>query len=269
MADEVKQGNKSHKELRKEYTYNKLKALGQEIIEDVQKQKVPAVKVPSRGTSNIVYDNAKRYYVLGDRYGKRSLGNVKQIRKLGQMVYVANFCKDLVQREKTATIREMYYVSEGWGISFKTQQESNIVGEDLEVTLGTTREDLGLMPEEDGASVYGDITLKDDDVEINALKAGKSGYTISPTIDQVEFLDHNVDRVIAVETMGMFHRMVQEKAYDRFNTLIVGLKGQAARATRRFIKRVNEELKLPVYICNDGDHGDFTLHRLLFLVVQN
>ena len=61
------------------------------------------------------------------------------------MVYVANFCKDLVQREKTATIREMYYVSEGWGISFKTQQESNIVGEDLEVTLGTTREDLGLL----------------------------------------------------------------------------------------------------------------------------
>ena len=68
------------------------------------------------------------------------------------MVYVANFCKDLVAREKTATIREMYYVSEGWGISFKTQQESNIVGEDLEVTLGTTREDLGLMPEEDGAT---------------------------------------------------------------------------------------------------------------------
>ena len=90
------------------------------------------------------------------------------------MVYVANFCKDLVAREKTATIREMYYVSEGWGISFKSQQESNIVGEDLEVTLGTTREDLGLMPEEDGASVYGDITLLDDDVEINAAKAGKS-----------------------------------------------------------------------------------------------
>ena len=135
-------------------------------IKQVEEQKVPSVRVPSRGTGNIVYDNAKRYYVLGDRYGKRSLGNVKQIRKLGQMVYVANFCKDLVAREKTATIREMYYVSEGWGISFKNQQESNIVGEDLEVTLGTTREDLGLMPEEDGASVYGDITLLDDGVEM-------------------------------------------------------------------------------------------------------
>ena len=181
---------------------------------------------------------------------------------MGQMVYVANFCKDLVAREKTATIREMYYVSEGWGISFKNQQESNIVGEDLEVTLGTTREDLGLMPEEDGASVYGDLTLHDE-VEINAAKMGKSGYTISPTIDQVDFLDHNVDKVLAVETMGMFHRLVQENAHKRFNCLIVGLKGQAARATRRFLKRVNTELKLPVYICNDGDPWGFHIAQVI------
>ena len=35
---EVKQGSKSHKEVRKEYTYNKLKGLGQEIIEEIEKQ---------------------------------------------------------------------------------------------------------------------------------------------------------------------------------------------------------------------------------------
>ena len=253
---------KSHKEIRKEYTLNKLTGLGQEIIEKIEEKKVPSIRVPSRGTGNIKYDEAKRYYVLGDRYGKRSLGNVKQIRKLGQMVYVGNFCKDLVARDKTATIREMYYVSEGWGISFKTQQESNIVGEDLEVTLGTQREELGLMPEEDGASVYGDITLFDD-VEFNASKMGKSGYTISPTIDQVDILDHNVDKVLAVETMGMFHRLVQENAHKRFNCLIVGLKGQAARATRRFIKRMNEELNLPVYICNDGDPWGFHIAQVI------
>ena len=195
---------------KKEITINKLKGLGETILDDINKNQVPKIKVPSRGTSNIVYDNEKRYYVLGDRYGQRSLGNVKQINKMAQMIYVANFCKDLVRRGKTATLREMYYVSEGWDVDFGDQQESNIVGEDLEVTLGTTREDLGLMPEEDGASVYGNITIQDDDVEINALKAGKSGYTISPTIDDVEFVDHDVERVIAVETMGMFHRMVRK-----------------------------------------------------------
>ena len=237
---------------RKDIAINKLKSLGDKIIEDVNQNSVPAIKIPSRGTSNLVYDDEKRYYILGDRYGQRSLGNVKQINKIAQMVYMANFCKDLVKRGKTATLREMYYVSEGWDVDFGDQQESNIVGEDLEVSLGMTREDLGLMPEEDGASVYGNLTVQEDDVEINALKSGKSGYTISPTIDDVEFVAHDVERVIAVETMGMFHRLVQEEAYKKFNTLIVGLKGQAARATRRFLRRDNQELKLQVYICNDG-----------------
>ncbi|MDZ4171581.1 MAG: DNA topoisomerase VI, partial [Methanobacteriaceae archaeon] len=126
---------------RKEITINKLKGLGQTIVEDVTQNKVPSLNVPSRGTSNIVYDEDKRHYVLGERYGKRSLGNVKQIKKIGQMVYMANFCKQLVEREKTATLRELYYVSEGWDVEFGTQDESNIVGEDLEVTLGMTRED--------------------------------------------------------------------------------------------------------------------------------
>ena len=76
MTDEVKQQEKSHKELRKEYTFNKLKGLGQEIIEEIEKNKVPSIRVPSRGTGNIVYDDAKRYYILGDRYGKRSLGEL-------------------------------------------------------------------------------------------------------------------------------------------------------------------------------------------------
>ncbi|HMK54143.1 MAG TPA: DNA topoisomerase IV subunit A [Methanobacteriaceae archaeon] len=248
---------------RKNIAVNKLKSLGDMILEDVEKNQVPSIRVPSRGTSNIVYDNDKRYYVLGDRYGRRSLGNVKQIKKLAQMVYIANFCKGLMETGKTATLREMYYVSEGWDIDFGDQQESNIVGEDLEVTLGMTREDLGLMPEEDGASVYGKLKVMEGDVEIDAMRSGKSGYTIPPSIDEVDFVEHDVKRVIAVETMGMFHRLVQENAYKKFDTLIVGLKGQAARATRRFLKRVNEELHLPVYICNDGDPWGFHIAMVI------
>jgi DNA topoisomerase-6 subunit A len=33
---EIKQEGKSHKEMRKEYTFNKLKGLGQEIIEEIE-----------------------------------------------------------------------------------------------------------------------------------------------------------------------------------------------------------------------------------------
>ncbi len=111
---------------KKDITVNKLKSLGDIILEDVEKNNVPAIKVPSRGTSNIVYDDEKRYYVLGDRYGKRSLGNVKQISKMAQMVYVANFCKDLVRRGQPATLRELYYVSEGGMLISETSRSPTL-----------------------------------------------------------------------------------------------------------------------------------------------
>ena len=44
---------------KKDIAVNKLKSLGDRIIEDVHQNNVPAIKVPSRGTSNIVYDDAK------------------------------------------------------------------------------------------------------------------------------------------------------------------------------------------------------------------
>lgn len=43
MAEE-KQKKQSHKEERKEYTYNKLKGLGQEIIEEIEKIKFLLLK---------------------------------------------------------------------------------------------------------------------------------------------------------------------------------------------------------------------------------
>ena len=57
-------GEVSHKEKRKQITYNKLKALGQDIISDVEKNRVPSLEIPSRGTGNIKYDDAKKYFVM-------------------------------------------------------------------------------------------------------------------------------------------------------------------------------------------------------------
>ncbi|MEM0359119.1 MAG: DNA topoisomerase IV subunit A [Candidatus Hadarchaeales archaeon] len=235
-----------------------LKKLGKEVLQELREGKPPKLKIPSRGTSNIVYDEEHGYYVLGPRYEIRSASSMAQVKKFAQTLCVAEFCKELVSAGKFATLREMYYTAEGWEPGpFKDQDESDLLVEDLEAMLGLKREDLALMPEEDGAAVFGDLTIKEGDVTINALKAGRGGYTIPPTIDEVEFVKCKAKRVIAVETMGMYHRLVQEEAWKKFDALIVGLKGQAARATRRFLKRANEELGLPVLLFTDGDPFGF------------
>ncbi|MEM2878920.1 MAG: LAGLIDADG family homing endonuclease [Candidatus Hadarchaeales archaeon] len=233
----------------------KLADLGKIVLEEIEKGQPPKLRIPSRSTSNIVYDEKNGYFVLGPRYGIRTAGSMKQVKKFAQLLCTAEFAKELIEQKKFATLREMYYTAEGWETGpFRDQGESDLMVEDLEATFGVKRENMGLVPEEDGAAVYGQITIREDNAVIDATKAGRGGYTIPPTIDDVEFLRCRAKRVIAIETMGMYHRFVQEEAWKKFDALIVGLKGQAARATRRFLKRANEELGLPVYLfCLHGD----------------
>ncbi|KXB07355.1 DNA topoisomerase VI, partial [candidate division MSBL1 archaeon SCGC-AAA382C18] len=131
------------------------------------------------------------------------------------------------------------------------------VVEDIESAFGVKREDLGLLPEEDGASIFGDLAVEEGGMEVKATEAGRAGYTIPPTMSDVDFVECGAERVLAVETMGMYHRLVQEKFWQEHNTLVVALKGQPARATRRFLKRANNELDLPVYLFTDGDPFGF------------
>jgi DNA topoisomerase-6 subunit A len=211
-----------------------------------------------------MYDEKNRYYVLGSKTGVRSAASMKQVKKFAQLLCAADFAKELIQNEKFATLREMYYTAEGWETGpFADQGESDLIIEDLEATFGLKRENLGLMPEEDGAAVFGRLVVREGDVVIDATRAGRAGYTIPPTIDDVEFLKCKAKRVIAIETMGMYHRLVQEEAWKKFNALIVGLKGQAARATRRFLKRVHEELGLPITIFADGDPFGFHIAMVI------
>ncbi len=235
-----------------------LKEFSEEILENIEKNEPPRMRIPSRSTSNIVFDEEKRFYTVGDKITTRTAANMRQVKKFAQTMCAADFCKGLINSDKSATLREMYYTSEGWPTGgFKSQDRSDRVVEDLESAFAVKREDLGLLPEEDGASIFGDLVVREGDMEVKATEAGRAGYTIPPTMSDVEFVDCDAERVLAVETMGMYHRLVQEEAWDDYNSLVVALKGQPARATRRFLKRANNELDLPVYLFTDGDPFGF------------
>ncbi|MBS3814972.1 MAG: DNA topoisomerase IV subunit A [Hadesarchaea archaeon] len=242
----------------KEKAKKELLEFSEEILKSIKKREPPQMRVPSRSTSNIIYDEDNGYYTIAGKKSTRTAANMRQVKKFAQTMCAADFCMGLIDSDKTATLREMYYTSEGWDTGgFSTQSQSDKVVEDLESSFGLKREDLGLLPEEDGASIFGELVVSESGMEVSATEAGRAGYTIPPTMNDLEFLECNAERVLAVETMGMYHRLIQEEAWDKFNALVVALKGQPARATRRFLKRANEELGLPVHLFTDGDPFGF------------
>jgi DNA topoisomerase-6 subunit A len=65
--------------------------------------------------------------------------------------------------------------------------------------------------------------------------------------------------VLAVETGGMRDRLVENGFDEEYNCLVVHLKGQPARATRRIIKRLHNELNLPITIFTDCDPWSYRI----------
>ena len=66
--------------------------------------------------------------------------------------------------------------------------------------------------------------------------------------------------ILAMETGGMFDRLVENRFDEDFRAVLVHLKGQPARSTRRLLKRMNEEMHLPVYVFTDGDPWSFRIY---------
>ncbi len=91
-----------------------LKDFGSEILENIKNTEPPRMKVPSRSTSNIVYDEDEGFYTLAGKKSTRTAANMRQVKKFAQTMCAADFCKDLINSNKDATLREMYYTSEGW-----------------------------------------------------------------------------------------------------------------------------------------------------------
>jgi DNA topoisomerase-6 subunit A len=241
---------------RRKEVLESLSGLGGKIYDQLDTGNFPSVTMPSRSTENIYYDPQVRQFILGDRKVKRSARNIRHVKPFTQLTWAALFSNELTSQRKTSTLRDVYYSAQAYEMTFKDQQESNNIVTDLETVLGFSREDFSIFPEERSA-IFGDLTIEYTvpgyEGRTMNLTSHPDGVMIGPALTSAEFVKTTADKVIAIEKGGLFTRFVEESVHRRFNALLVLTAGQAPRATRHFIRRLNAELNLPVYIFTDGD----------------
>jgi DNA topoisomerase-6 subunit A len=178
--------------------------------------------------------------------------------------------KDLISKDDIATKREAYYVSKNWAEArFKEQHESDGVIDDVEAMMMVNREQLGFVPEEKGGDVAGKLIVIDKDpdtgktLKIDCTKFGSGAYSIPISVEHLKF-ETNAKFILAIETAGMFQRLVKHKYWKKANCILISMGGVPTRALRRFIRRLSDAKKLPVYVFTDGDpYGYFNIYRTL------
>ncbi|MCO8267089.1 DNA topoisomerase IV subunit A [Haloferax prahovense] len=257
----------SERKTSEERARERLIDLAAEFYDQFDAGEIPHMTLPTRTKSNIEYDENSNVWVYGDRTSTRSANSVRGARKLLKASYTIEFLARQLEEGRSSTLRELYYISESWDAEeahFSDQDESNQLIEDLEIVSEVTREDFHMRPEESGATLMGPLELREQtrrgerDIHCQ-LDVGEGGYQIPNNPDTIEFLDHDIDFVLCVETGGMRDRLVENGFDDEYNVLIVHLKGQPARATRRITKRLHNELDLPVVVFTDGDPWSYRI----------
>ncbi len=233
-----------------------LENLGTKVYDQLDSGYFPYIAMPSRSTENINYDPRLRQFILGDKSVRRSARNIRHVKPFTQLIWTATFSHELASQRKTSTLRDVYYSAQAYAMTFKDQQESNNIITDLETVLGFSREDFNIFPEERSA-VFGDLTIEYtvpgyEGRKMN-LTSHPDGVLIGPALTSAEFAETSADKVIAIEKGGLFTRFIEENVHKKFNAVLVLTAGQAPRATRHFIRRLNKEMNLPVYIFTDGD----------------
>ncbi len=229
---------------------------------------IPYLEVSSRTKNNIVLDEDHKVWKYGSDVVTRSAKDLGGATNILRNLYTIDFIRGMIRSGKSSTLREMYYISEGWDkAKFPTQDESNRLAEDLEIITKNMREDFKLRPEEDGARVIGDLTIAERNRKGQIKRfnckddVGESGYGIPYNVEEekLQFKSVKAKMIIAIETGGMFDRLVENGFDETHKAILVHLKGQPARSTRRFIKRLHSHANIPLVIFTDGDPWSYRI----------
>ncbi|RME24806.1 MAG: DNA topoisomerase VI [Deltaproteobacteria bacterium] len=239
------------------------------VRKQVEAGKKPSLKFPVRALSNVKYRPSVGYFELKGRKKERTL-MVSTVKTFAQTMRMMSLSKELIEQDDIATKREAYYVSKNWGPArFNEQPESDAVIDDIEALFQVNREQLGFIPEEKGGEVAGRLIVLDRDrdtgktLRIDCTKFGSGAYSIPISVEHLGF-ETDAKFILAIETAGMFQRLVKHSFWKKANCILISMGGVPTRACRRFIRRLSDEKKLPVYVFVDCDpYGIGNIYRTL------
>ncbi len=241
-------------------TMGKIVDLADDVSGSAFKGKDIALAIPTRTRSNTLWNRKRGILQMGQAKANRELFNLNQAKQFMQTVLHGKSIRELIEAEKTLSLRGMFYK----GLhtiagtrdekTFAAQDESDAVLEDLEVALGSLREELHVYAKKRGTMV-GNITIVDSGDEIDCRRMGSGGYAV-PSItepDVIQFKTCEAKFVLHVEKDTVWGRFNEDRFWEKHNCILTEGSGQPPRGVRRLLRRLNEELGLPIYCLLDCD----------------
>ncbi len=208
-----------------------------------------ALDVPSRSSSNIIYDENNDLLLLGEKMNRKWFHSLTSVEDMTQLIKILEIVNQLLQKHIHATKREVFYNDVNL---FKEQVNSDNSIEDLSTVLNTIRNSTNIVASAVGKAV-GRLRIRDQKDIIDLEAMGSGGWAITPFLDNVEIIESDAEFVLVIEKDAAAMRLSEAKWWKDYPCIIISGRGAADIATRMFLKRINKILNIPTFCLVDSD----------------
>ena len=245
-------------DINKKETLQRIYKFVDSIIEKIYVTGRPTIQLPSRTSSNIIWDEENDLLLLGKQILEKQFHSLSSVLDITRLVRVLEIINELLVKDIHATKREIFYTDVKL---FTDQKNSDKNIEDAATMLYTTRNATHIVAAPKGTCV-GRLRIRDRSDIIDLESLGSGGWTISPMLSNIEIIESDAEFILVIEKDAAMMRLAEARFWRRYPCILLTAQGVGNVAVRMFLKRLSKELNLPVFSLVDSDPYGHYIHSV-------
>jgi len=243
------------------------KELCEIMLSDLERAKRPVLSATKCSLDNSVYNHKIGYLTSGGKMVSTEL-NVSSVKKMSRAVFMLEILLRNLETGNVNTKRELYYISKGEvkhndklrALDFSDQPESDSTIDFICEMLECYREEMNCFANDRGGQTYSQqlvVTERLPDGTEAVIDLSRLGTSPFQPKNRPQNLTlearKKIDFCLVVESEGTANTLVANGFTKRHNSIVVGAQGVPSNAVRGWVKRIQDQLKIPIFFFGDLD----------------
>jgi DNA topoisomerase VI subunit A len=237
------------------------------MMTDLEKAKRPALEATKCALDNAFYTAKIGFLTPGDKKVKSEL-NVSSVKKIARAIFMLEILMRNIDIKNINTKRELYYVAKGMvkgtpslkPLDFQDQSESDSVIDFICEMLEAYREEMNCVADDRGGQTYSQQLVVTEHLvdgttaTIDLSQLGTSPFQPKNRPQNLKLkAKSKIDFALIVESQGTANTLVANGFTKRNKCIVIGAQGVPSNAVRGWVKRIQDQLKIPLYFFGDLD----------------
>ncbi len=243
------------------------KELCQRLLTDLEQAKRPIIEATKCALDNTQYNPKVGYLTPMDKMVRTEL-NVSSVKKMSRAIFMLEVLLRNIDTGAVNTKRELYYIAKGEikhnaaykPLDFADQDESDGAIDFICEILECYREEMNCYANDRGGQTYSQQLVVEETMPngekatIDLSKLGTSPFQPKNRPQNLKLrAKQKIDFALIVESEGTANTLVANGFTKRHNSILMGAQGVPSNAVRGWVKRIQDQLNIPIYFFGDLD----------------